>query len=126
MYQDDLKIFIEMELDKVSWFKNLSIATKNEIIYGMEREEKTAGSMLVAAGTKADRMYLVQSGTIDIYTSYDKNGTPFLIERLERGCIINHRSFIVEDEIDTDYTCKEKVSVFSLSLEKVKEIMKRR
>lgn len=49
-----------------------------------------------------------------------------MIERLERGSIINYRSFIVEDEVDTDYTCKSKVSVFSLSLEKVKDIMKRR
>jgi CRP-like cAMP-binding protein len=59
MYQDDLKIFLEMELDKIDWFKDLSIATKNEIIYSMEREEKSAGSSICASGTKADRMYLV-------------------------------------------------------------------
>jgi len=59
MYQDDLKIFLEIELNKIDWFKNLSIATKNEIIYGMEREEKGAGSMLVAKGMKARHMYLV-------------------------------------------------------------------
>lgn len=59
MYQDDLKMFLEIELNKIEWFKDLSIATKNEIIYGMEREEKTAGSMLCAKGMKATHMYLV-------------------------------------------------------------------
>jgi hypothetical protein len=59
LYQDDLKIFLEIEMNKIEWFKNLSIATKNEIIYGMEREEKPAGSMLCASGTKAEKMFLL-------------------------------------------------------------------
>lgn len=33
---------------------------------------------------------------------------------------------MVNDEIDTDYKCKNKVSVFSLSLEKIKEVKSRR
>jgi hypothetical protein len=33
---------------------------------------------------------------------------------------------MVEDEIDTDYRCKNKVSVFSLSLAKVKEVKLRK
>jgi hypothetical protein len=33
---------------------------------------------------------------------------------------------MVNDEIDTDYKCKNKVSVFSLSLAKVKEVKSRK
>jgi len=33
---------------------------------------------------------------------------------------------MVNDEIDTDYKCKNKVSVFSLSLKKINEVKTRR
>lgn len=52
-------------------------------------------------------------------TTYDAKELPFIIERLQRGSIINHRSFMVNDEIDTDYVCKDKVSVYSLTTEMV-------
>jgi len=52
-------------------------------------------------------------------TDYDVKQLPFIIERLERGSIINQRSFMVEDEIDTDYLCRDKVSVFVLSTKMV-------
>jgi hypothetical protein len=59
-------------------------------------------------------------------TTYDAKNLPFIIERLERGSIINHRSFMVEDDIDTDYLCKDKVSVFVLSTQLVLDVMKSR
>ena len=119
LYEDDLKVFLEQEMDKIPYFEKLSIATKNELIYGMVREERQAGSMLCKKGQKADKLYLIQSGHVEIVTTFDRKQLPFCIERLERGSIINHRSFMVNDEIDTDYKCKNKVSVFSLSLEKI-------
>jgi CRP-like cAMP-binding protein len=92
----------------------------------MDREEHQAGSFLCKSGEKADKLYLIQSGHVDIMTTYDAKQLPFIIERLERGSIINHRSFMVEDEIDTDYLCKDKVSVFVLSTQMVSEVMTRR
>jgi len=59
-------------------------------------------------------------------TTYDVKQMPFIIERLERGSIINQRSFMVEDEIDTDYLCRDKVSVFVLSTHLVSQVMLRR
>jgi len=71
-------------------------------------------------------MYLLVSGNVEITTTYGKKQQPFIIERLERGSIINHRSFLVKDEIDTDYRCKNRVSVFSVPIDKIKEIATRR
>ena len=56
----------------------------------------------------------------------DRAEHPFIIERLERGALINPRSFLVKDQIDTSYKCVSKVSVFVLTLEKLHEVMKRR
>ena len=51
-------------MDKINWYKDLSIPTKNELIYGMKRETHMDGSFLASRGQKAEKMYLVQSGII--------------------------------------------------------------
>ena len=95
------------------------MTTKNELIFNMEREEIQAGHLLCKKNEKATKLFLIQSGHVDIMTTYDAKELPFIIERLQRGSIINHRSFMVNDEIDTDYLCKDKVSVYSLTTEMV-------
>lgn len=50
LYEDELKVFLEQEMDKIPYFENLSIATKNELIYSMVREERQADSMLCKKG----------------------------------------------------------------------------
>lgn len=50
----------------------------------------------------------------------------FVIERLGRGAIINHRSFMVEDDADTDFICLTPVSVFYLPFSKFEEIRAKR
>ena len=70
-------------------------------------------------------MYLVQSGTVEIVT-YDDFKRPFIIERLGRGAIINHRSFLLKDEADTDFKCSTTMSAFVLSYEAMKKIKHRR
>ena len=44
----------------------------------------------------------------------------FIIERLYRGSIINHNSFLMDDEMDTDARCANNVSVYFLTIEKLK------
>jgi len=64
----------------------------------------------------ASSVFLIQSGIVEVVTTMGTKEIPFIIEHLERGAIINHRSFMVNDEIDTDYRCKGKVSYFQLPL----------
>lgn len=48
---------------------------------------------------------------VEIYTTMD-NGVTFVIERLYRGSVINHRSFITEDKIDVNARCQMPVTIF--------------
>lgn len=45
-----------------------------------------------------------------------------MIERLGRGAIINHRSFMIKDDADTDFVCRTTVSCFVLHYDKFKEV----
>jgi len=59
LYQDDLKLFFESEMSKITWWKELSFVTQNELIFNMEREEHQAGSYLCKSGDKAAKLYLI-------------------------------------------------------------------
>ena len=59
-------------------------------------------------------MFLIQSGEVEIVT-YFGDGTRFILEKLFRGSIINHNSFLLDDPIDTDAICKKPVTCFVIS-----------
>jgi CRP-like cAMP-binding protein len=58
---------------------------------------------------------------VEIYTQMD-NGVDFVIERLYRGSVINHRSFITEDKIDVNARCQMPVTLFYITWNKMSEI----
>jgi CRP-like cAMP-binding protein len=60
---------------------------------------------------------------VEIYTTMD-NGVDFIIERLYRGSIINHRSFLLRDKLDVNARCATPVSIYSVSLDKILCILK--
>jgi CRP-like cAMP-binding protein len=50
---------------------------------------------------------------------------PFSIEKLYRGSIINHNSFLFKDPMCTDAVCRTDVTAFSMSFTMLKEIRER-
>jgi len=66
-------------------------------------------------------MQVIQNGMVEIYTTMD-NGVEFVIERLYRGSVINHRSFITEDKIDVNARCQMPVTLFYILWDKMNEI----
>lgn len=119
VYDDPLKIFLEMSLNQIDFFKGLSKPVKNEWIFNMKHRLLKRGSLLYKLNTNSSEMYLIQSGHVEIVHKFDNN-QEFLIERLERGSIINHNSFLMNDGIDTDAKCKTTVSVFYMHINTVK------
>lgn len=50
------------------------------------------------------------------------NGLEFSIERLYRGSVLNHKSFLLGDKIDINARCKTPVTLFYLHCDKMNEI----
>ena len=44
------------------------------------------------------------------------NGKEFIVEKLYRGSIINHNSFLMDDAIDTDAVCRTSVSLYAIDI----------
>ena len=65
-------------------------------------------------------MYVIQSGLVEVVHNMDvKSKKEFVIERLYRGSVINHNSFLMNDGIDTDAKCKTIVSVFYIHIDTI-------
>ena len=59
-YQDELTTFLNVEMEKIDFFRTLSLTTKQELIFGMERFTYEKGAIICKKDEKADRMFLIQ------------------------------------------------------------------
>ena len=127
-YEDKILRFLELEMDKIHYFSMLSMITKQELIFSMERVTYEKGKFLCKKDEIADRMFVVQDGIVEIAIPYDKRieDESFVIERLTKGAIINHRSFLLKDDADTDFRCLTTVSAFILTYERMRQVKERR
>ena len=126
LYQDEVKLFLEQEMEKIEWFRGLSLTTKSEILYGMKRTGHQSGALLQRRNQNTDTLFLLQSGSLLVYSHFGYEEIKFNIERLDRGAIINTRSFLINDVSQVNYKCIGHVSVFTLTLAHFKDIMSRR
>ena len=65
-------------------------------------------------------MFIICEGIVKIVTKFDKRREDdFIIERLTRGAIINAKSFLIKDDVDTAFECETVVKCFVLTSETV-------
>ena len=66
-------------------------------------------------------MYVIQSGLVEVrhYMERKYNGEEFVIEKLYRGSVVNHNSFLMNDGIDTDAVCRNLVTAYSIHIDDV-------
>ena len=137
-YKDDLRAFLEMEAEKIDYFRPLQMITKQELLFNMERKTYNEGDKIFRINDEIDRLIIIQSGIVELSIPYDKRAPEeqvdrdemktrqFVVERLTTGAVINHQAFVVKDIADTEYSCRTPVACFELSYLKFKKIMKRR
>lgn len=121
MYDDPIKLFLEMSMNQIDFFQGLSQEIKTEWIFNMQLRQIEQGAMVYQLDTASEEMFVVQSGQIDIlqYIKSQGNEEPFVIEKLYRGSVINHNSFLMKDGIDTDAICTTSVSVFYIHIDTI-------
>jgi CRP-like cAMP-binding protein len=89
----------------------------------MKKIKFEKGGTIYKMGDIAKQMFIIQSGFIEV--THVAEGEPFIIEKLYRGSIINHRSFLLNDDNDTDGKCGSTVSLFALDYTDIEGIRKK-
>jgi len=67
-------------------------------------------------------MFVIQSGLVEITHTFDKGKGEFIIEKLYRGSVVNHNSFLMNDGIDTNAICRNTTSIFYIHINKITEM----
>ena len=127
-YNDTLRAFLEMEMDKITYFKPLNMITKQELLYSMERNTYDINQVIFKPNQKIDRLIVIQSGVVQLSVPYDKRlrNERFVIERLTSGAVLNHQSFLLEQKAEAEYMCRTQVSCYELSHARFQEILSQR
>ena len=95
-YDDSLTRFLLECVDRIDFFQRLDNDTKRDIIFTLKQENFERGALIFKNDEVAKVMFIIQNGIVEILTQMDK-GVDFVIERLFRGAVINHRSFLLND-----------------------------
>ena len=64
-----------------------------DIIFSLQQENKERDAIVLQTNDQADKIYFIEEGSIELYTMFE--GNEFIIERLERGSVLNHRAFFI-------------------------------
>jgi CRP-like cAMP-binding protein len=123
-YKDPITIFLLEAIDKIDYFRGVSEKVKRDIVYSLNPVNFDKGGLIFKPGDEADAMYIVDSGVVEIYTTMDK-GVEFVIDRLYKGSVINHRAFLFNDVIDTYARCASLVSMFYIKIDDLSKIRER-
>ena len=122
-YDDDIKIFLERCLKNIEYLHGVPDETIHKIIYSMHFAKFDKGSKIFQIDETSCMMQIIQNGMVEVHTQLD-NGVEFIIERLYRGSVLNHRTFITEDKIDVNASCRMPVTLFYIlwsDMQKIKE-----
>ena len=63
---------------------------------------------------------IIERGTCHVYTKFE--GNTFVIEELKEGSIINHRSFLREDNMYVNIQCQTNCSILKITDELFKNL----
>ena len=95
----------------------------HDIIYNLKGEKFKQGDILLSPGDIITRLYLLQDGVIEVYIQGENH--EFVLEKLFRGSIINHRTFFTENSTDVNYRFARSSICFAITHEKLMEILQR-
>lgn len=95
-YDDTLKFFFEKALSSIDYLQDISPTIMNEIIFQFIPQHYEKGQVIFETDNEADAVFIIQNGMVEIYTTMEGE-VDFIIERLYRGSVINHKSFLLRD-----------------------------
>lgn len=112
-YQDPIKVFKEMHLRRISYLQRIPTYILSAIAFIMKHEHLDKGTFLRKKRGEEAKLYLIQSGFIEIFTIVD-NELKFVIDKLYRGSILNHTLFLLDEEMPVQIQMKTNVTCWTL------------
>lgn len=85
----------------------------HEVMFNFMQDTFDKDSYLFKENEMSNAMFIVKNGIVEITCPIE--GQDLVIERLYRGSIINHRSFLIADRSDISCKCAQTMTLFYLT-----------
>lgn len=105
---------------KIAYMRDLEQDIFHEVLFNFRQETFDRGAYLFKEGERSNTMFIVKNGICEIACSIE--GQELVIERLYRGSIINHRSFVVADKSDISCKCAQTMTLFYLTFDQISKL----
>lgn len=89
-------------------------------MFNFIQETFDRGSYLFKEKERSNAMFIVKNGICEISVQIENQN--FTIERLYRGSVINHRSFLIADTSDISCKCSQTMTLFYLTYNQIKRL----
>ena len=122
-YKDAKIEFLKNMVRSVDYLKNCSEDLIYDIVFSLQLENFEKDSIVLQTNNQADKIYFIEEGQVELYTSFE--GNEFVIERLDRGSVINHRAFFIQDNMYVNIRCKVESKLLSLTQENMRQIIQK-
>jgi len=93
----------------------------HQLIYGLSPRRFESGQIILRDGDNPESIYFVESGSVEFYLMIDN--TEFVFETLHPGSVINHRNFILGDQMEVNLRCKQNCRLLELTQGFVTNVM---
>lgn len=119
-YKDGLKKFILTALQKIDYFQGVGEDALHDILYNLQSYKCEKGMILQVPTDEASSMLFIQNGILEVYAEIEKQ--EFIIERLYKGSIINHRTFFQQEQATLYIRVTDDAVVYALPIQKMNSI----
>lgn len=89
-------------------------------MFNFKQETFDKGAFLFKEKERSNAMFIVKNGIVEILCKIED--MDLVIERLYRGSIINHRSFLLADKSDITGICAQTLTLFYLTYDQIKKL----
>ena len=89
-------------------------------MFNLQAKRCEEGAIVLAAEQNANSVLFIEYGIIALFTTFE--GNEFEVERLNRGSVINHNAFFMQDQMYVDVKALTEVKILELTITKMNEI----
>ena len=123
-YAVDPKIkFIKEIIKGVEYFAKIDDEVFFDIMFALKSKSYEKDESIMSEDSNAEALLIVEEGLLDVYTSFEAN--EFVLERLSRGTVLNHRAYFMKDSMYVDIRCSKEAKILHLPLDSIKAIIER-
>lgn len=96
-YKDPKMLFLKQMVQSVEYLRDCEEQVLYNIIFSLKPKLYEKDTLVLTDSHQANSIFFIEDGEMEVFTYFE--GHEFLVDRLQRGSILNYRSFFLQDTL---------------------------